>query len=251
MAGLPRPLPDAGRIAFSAVELSAIVPLPVSVVDNRAAALAPLTGEAPLVRVVSLMLGPAAVPEARGVVVATAEPLVDDVRASLAAGGMSSVAVAVAEGSGGRTGCVAAGLKYLASSATTLPRYVLLHDYRHPLAPADLRDRVIAQLRNGCPVVLPAIAVTDSIKAVDAQGSVTATVDRSLLRTVQYPRGFAVDRLAELIARCDSDDFDEVDEAIHAGLQIAFVDGDPDAFAVELPTDARLVEALIARRQDR
>lgn len=219
-----------------AVDLAAIVPLPVTLVDNVAAALAPLAGEAPLARVVRTMRGAA--------VVAVAEPLVDAVRESLAAHGLSAVGVAVAEAPGLRAQCLVAGLRYF----TDQPRHVLIHDIRRPLAPAGLRDRVIAGLQAGNAVVMPALALTDSVKAVDARGSVTGTLDRSTLRAVQYPRGFTAGQLSQLLAGRAEDDFDELGESLRTGTPITLVDGDSDAFAVELPRDAAFVEAIIACR---
>ena len=139
---------------------------------------------------------------------------------------------------------MAAGLQYL----TDRTRHVLIHDIRRPLAPARLRDRVIAALRAGSPVVMPVLAVTDSVKAVDGQGSVTDTLDRSTLRAVQYPRGFIVDQLSRLLAGRTSDDFDELDESLRTGTPITLIDGDADAFVVELPRDTAFVEAIIACR---
>jgi 2-C-methyl-D-erythritol 4-phosphate cytidylyltransferase len=221
------------------VDVSAIVPLPSSVADHPAVAFAPVAGEAPVVRIVRSLLD--AVPEDR-MTVAAAEPVAVDCREVLAAQGFS-VAVSVASGPGARAHCLIAALEYLANKPVS---HVLVHDIRRPLASAALRDRVIAQLNNGSPIVMPALPVTDSVKAVDAHGSVIATLDRSTLRAVQYPRGFAVDQLAELLARRISDEFDELQETIRVGVPIAVVDGDPEALVVELPRDARFVEAVIA-----
>jgi 2-C-methyl-D-erythritol 4-phosphate cytidylyltransferase len=218
------------------VDLAAIVPLPAMYVHNVAAAVDRLAGEAPLARVVRTMRGTA--------VVAVAGPLVGAVRESLAAHGLSAVGVAVAEDPGSRAQCLAAGLDYLKQQ----PRHVLIHDIRRPLAPDGVRDRVIAGLQAGSPVVMPALAVTDSVKAVDERGSVTGTLDRSMLRAVQYPRGFSADQLSQLLAERTSDEFDELDESLRAGTPITIVDGDPDAFGVELPRDAAFVEAIIACR---
>jgi 2-C-methyl-D-erythritol 4-phosphate cytidylyltransferase len=218
------------------VDLAAIVPLPAAYVDNAAAAFDPLAGAAPLARVVRTMRGAA--------VVAVAEPLVGAVRESLAAHGLSAVGVAVAEEPAWRAQCLAAGLYYLKDQ----PRHVLIHDIRRPLAPEGVRDRVIAGLQAGSPVVMPVLAVTDSVKAVDASGSVTGTLDRSALRAVQYPRGFTADQLSQLLAGRSSDEFDELDEALRAGTPITLVDGDSYAFVVELPRDAAFVEAIIACR---
>ena len=219
-----------------AIDLAAIVPLPDAFVAYADAIFAPLAGEAPLVRVALTMRGAA--------VVAVAEPMADAVRETLAAQGLSAIDVAVAENPGSRAQCLAAGLQYL----TDRPRHVLIHDVRRPLAPARVRDRVIAGLQAGSPVVMPVLAVTDSVKAVDGRGSVTGTLDRSTLRAVQYPRGFTVDQLSQQLAGRTSDDFDELDASLRAGTSITLVDGDSDAFAVELPRDTAFVEAIIARR---
>jgi 2-C-methyl-D-erythritol 4-phosphate cytidylyltransferase len=218
------------------VDFAAIVPLPAIYVDNVAAAVDRLAGEAPLARVVRTMLGTS--------VVAVAEPIVGAVRESLAAHGLLAVGVAVAEDPGSRAQCLEAGLAYLKDH----PRHVLIHDIRRPLAPDPVRDRVIAGLQAGRPVVMPALAVTDSVKAVDEHGSVTGSLDRSMLRAVQYPRGFSADKLSQLLAARTSDEFDELDESLRTGTPVTIVDGDSDAFAVELPRDAAFVEAIIACR---
>jgi 2-C-methyl-D-erythritol 4-phosphate cytidylyltransferase len=219
-----------------AVDLAAILPLPAMLADNPWAVFGPLAGEAPLVRVARTMLGAA--------VVAVAEPLVDAVRETLATHGLSVVGVAVAENPGSRAQCLAAGLEYLQDP----PRHVLIHDIRRPLAPTGVGDRVIAALRAGSPIAMPVLPVTDSVKAVDARGLVTGTLDRSTLQSVQYPRGFTVDELSRHLARCTSDDFDELDESLRTGTPITFVDGDADAFVVELPRDAAFVEAILTCR---
>ena len=77
--------------------------------------------------------------------------------------------------------------------------HVLIHDVGHPLATGGATDRVIAGLRAGHPVVVPVLPVTDTFKAVSDDGAVMGTVDRTELRTVQYPRGYARATLRELI----------------------------------------------------
>jgi 2-C-methyl-D-erythritol 4-phosphate cytidylyltransferase len=219
-----------------ALDLAAILPLPTTFVDNAAAVFGTLAGEATLARVVRTMRGTA--------VVAAAEPMVGAVRESLAAHGLSTVGVAVADNPGSRAQCLAAALHHVKEQA----HYVLIHDVRRPLAPEGVRDRVIAGLQAGSRVVMPVLAVTDSVKAVDADGAVTGTLDRSMLRAVQYPRGFTADQLSQLLAGRLSDDFDELDESLRTGTPVTLVDGDSDAFAVELPRDAAFVEAILACR---
>jgi 2-C-methyl-D-erythritol 4-phosphate cytidylyltransferase len=214
-------------------ELAAILPLPMESVEN---AFAPLAGEVPLVRVARTMIGAA--------VVAVAAPVADRVRETLATQGLSGIDVAAVDDPGSRAQCLDTGLRHFHDS----PSHVLIHDVRRPLAPASLRDRVIAALQAGSPVVMPMLPVTDSVKVVDAHGSVTATLDRSALRAVQYPRGFTVDDLSGLLAGRASDDFDELDEVLRTGTPITLVDGDADAFFVELPRDTAYIEAIIECR---
>jgi 2-C-methyl-D-erythritol 4-phosphate cytidylyltransferase len=216
-----------------ATEGAAILPLPTTLAET---AFAPLAGEAPVVRVARTMVGAA--------VIVAAEPLAGVVRETLAAHGLSAVRVVVAEDPGTRAGCLVAGLQYLKGE----PRHVLIYDVRRPLAPATLRDRVIAALRAGSPVVMPVLAVTDSVKAVDGRGSVSETLDRTTLRSVQFPRGFTAAYLSQLLAQCTSDEFDELEESLRAATPITLVDGDAEAFVVELPRDAAFVEAIITCR---
>jgi hypothetical protein len=70
-----------------------------------------------------------------------------------------------------------------------------------------------------------------------------ATVDRLWLRTVQYPRGYRADVLAALI--------EGVEDVDGLGRHVDTVEGDPDAVAADLPSDAALIGAVIASRRPR
>lgn len=227
------------------MELSGIVPLPITLADNKAAAFGPLAGAAPLAWVVRSMLDGAKASGPQRIVVAAAEQLLDDVADCLAAHHLADVAVVPASDS--RADCVAAGLEYLQDQGFPT-QYVLVHHIRWPLTSGGTVGRMAAELGVGAAVVMPALPFTDSVKAVDEHGSVIGTLDRSQLQTVQYPRGFSAARLAELLAQNASDEFDELDQSLRVGVPITVMDGDPSAFAVDLPADAVLVEAVIATR---
>jgi 2-C-methyl-D-erythritol 4-phosphate cytidylyltransferase len=217
------------------MELVGIVPLPVAV---QAAAFATVAGEVALVRTVRALLGGVPAP---GVFVAAAEPLVAAARSCLDSVGLSAVPVLTAEASGTRRQCLATATKELEGEQYPAT-HVLIHDVGHPLATSGATVRVIAGLRAGHPVVVPVLPVTDTFKAVSDDGAVIGTVDRTELRTVQYPRGYEHATLCELIVG----DADEFAAALSAGLPIAIVDGDPDGFAAELPADAELMDAISA-----
>ncbi|WP_260994586.1 IspD/TarI family cytidylyltransferase [Mycobacterium deserti] len=203
---------------------------------------APLAGLPPLVRLIDTLLD-AAIEQSR-IVVAVAAPLADDVREFLAGHQLPEVRIAVAAESGSRAECVAAALKLVAGDV--VPAHsVLLCDVRQPLTPVELCARVIAALGSAA-VVLPVLPLTDSVKVVDARGTVRGTLDRATLRAVQYPRGFAVDILTQLLAQRASDEFDELDETLRAGVPLTAVEGDAEALCADLPRDAQFVEAIIA-----
>lgn len=222
-------------------QLSAIVQLPVGAEKSAAAGLDPLAGRAPLLRVVDTLLGGVG----PRIVVVTGEPLADEARSLLTERDMASVHVVAVREPATPVRLLAAGLEYIQREHPS-SRWVLVHDLRQPVASPLVRDRVLARLQEGDPVVLPALPVTDSVKAVDKRGSVAATVDRSALRAVQYPRGFTVDHLAELLHRSAAGRNDEVDVAVLARGPITMVDGDSEAFVAELPHDAPFLEAIIA-----
>ena len=81
---------------------------------------------------------------------------------------------------------VSFGLAALSDDVDT----VLVHDVARPFVPVDVVHRVLARLADGADAVVPARPVTDTIKQVDEEGAVVATLDRSGLRAVQTPQGF-------------------------------------------------------------
>lgn len=212
------------------------------------AAIVPVAGEAPLVRVVRSVLHAVADPD---VVVATLPELAARTVDCLRAAGLGT-AVAIAREPGSRSQVIRAGLEHLGAQPHTSAS-ILICDHRYPLSPDEVAERVLAALDGGGEVVVPIVAVTDSVKIVDELGSVLSTVDRSTLRTVQYPRGFTASALWQLVSVSPSPpsgDVDEFDAALRAGLDVDVVDGDANALQIELPRDAHLLDAVIACRPD-
>jgi 2-C-methyl-D-erythritol 4-phosphate cytidylyltransferase len=116
---------------------------------------------------------------------------------------------------------------------------VLLQDPARAFTPVDVIGSVVNALRAGAPAVVPVQPVTDTIKAIDAHGSVHATVDRATLRAVQGPRGF---RAATLSSSGNADPFDLTGVVVHP------VAGDPLAMRVDTPFDLAVAEALLAEK---
>ncbi len=94
--------------------------------------------------------------------------------------------IAPVSGGASRQASVRAGLNALTARA---PDTVLVHDAARPFASASLIARAVeaAQVSGAA---IPVLAVTDTIKQVDADGWVTATLPRDALRQVQTPQAF-------------------------------------------------------------
>lgn len=232
---------------MNSMDPCAIVPLPRSA--DPAEVFASVAAQPALVRVVRSLLGPVA---GARLVVATAPALAAAAADCLRSADLAAVAVTVTPEPGSRRQALVSGLEHLGVQADSSTTLVLVGDHRYPLSTGTAADLVLAGLRGGHDVVVPAPPVTDTVKTVDGVGSVLATVDRLALRTVQYPRGFTASVLWKLLsskAIAPADD-DEFTSALRAGLAIGTVDGDANAFQVELPRDAQLLDAIIACRPD-
>ncbi|MGV0626883.1 2-C-methyl-D-erythritol 4-phosphate cytidylyltransferase [Mycolicibacter minnesotensis] len=137
----------------------------------------------------------------------------------------------------------------LALAAAGEPDFVLVHDAARPLTPPDLIVRVVEGLRAGYRAVVPAVPVTDTIKAVDANGTVLGTPERAGLRAVQTPQGFDAELLLRAYRQAGSATpfTDDASMVEHVGGQVQVVDGDPLAFKITTALDAVLAEALVNR----
>lgn len=148
-----------------------------------------------------------------------------------------------------RQASVFAGLRALASIA---PDVVLIHDAARPFVSAAVIGRAI-ESAGATGAAIPTVAVADTIKEVDAAGSVVGTPVRANLRIAQTPQSFRFDKILaahERAAREGRDDFtDDAALAEWAGLTVATFEGDhlnmklttPEDFARE---EARLGAAL-------
>ena len=102
-------------------------------------------------------------------------------------------AVTVVTGGSTRTKSVKIALESIAQDI----EYVLVHDAARPLASGELGKRIVEALAAGDVAVIPALAVTDTIKEVDASNYVVSTPNRERLRAVQTPQGFARETLVK------------------------------------------------------
>jgi 2-C-methyl-D-erythritol 4-phosphate cytidylyltransferase / 2-C-methyl-D-erythritol 2,4-cyclodiphosphate synthase len=147
-----------------------------------------------------------------------------------------------------RQDSVRAGLEALAARK---PDIVLIHDAARPFASPSLITRAIAAAAQSGAAV-PVLPVADTVKTVDAQGLVTGTLDRSLLRAVQTPQAFGFAGIIDAHRRAlqaARDDFtDDAALAEWAGMTVTTFAG--EAGNVKLTTPEDFLRAETARLAD-
>jgi 2-C-methyl-D-erythritol 4-phosphate cytidylyltransferase/2-C-methyl-D-erythritol 2,4-cyclodiphosphate synthase len=152
--------------------------------------------------------------------------------------------MAPVEGGATRQESVRLGLRSLAGMA---PARVLIHDAVRPLVDAALVDRVLDGLATAS-AILPAVAVSDTLKRVEA-GRAVATVDRTGLWRAQTPQGFAyADILAAHERFAGEAMTDDAALAEAAGLAVQVVEGDVANLKITEPADLARAEARLDQR---
>ncbi len=136
-----------------------------------------------------------------------------------------------------RQASVRAGLEALAGRK---PDIVLIHDAARPFATDALITRAIdAAARSGAAV--PGLAVSDTVKCVDAKGVVERTLDRNALRLIQTPQAFAFAPLLEAHSRASAEGRQEFTDdaalAEWAGVKVSVFDGEAGNVKITNPED--------------
>ena len=130
-------------------------------------------------------------------------------------------------------------------SLTATPKYILVHDAARPFASAELISRVIGALGEGNEVVVPAVAVADTLRRA-VGGYAEKTVDRRNLFAAQTPQGFEFATLLKAV----KPPFAYTDEAAAAeaiGARTALVKGQADNIKITDKQDWSLAAALDSR----
>lgn len=199
-------------------------------------AFVPLAGRALLCRAVDGLLASGRVDR---VVVAVAADQV--VAASVLLAGSDRVTLVT--GGAERSDSVRAALDTAADADV-----VLVHDAARCLTPPAVVSAVVAAVAAGAGAVIPVLPVSDTVKRVDPEGVVMATVDRTALRIVQTPQGFDAGLLRRAYAAAAGPATDDAGLVERLGEPVHTVPGHPHAFKITTPFDLAVAEALVAAR---
>ena len=154
-----------------------------------------------------------------------------------------AVAERAIAGGNSRSASVRAGLAAVPDDATI----VCVHDAARPLASPAVYERVIAAVAAGADAAVPGIPVADTIKVVEANGTVVATPDRSTLVAVQTPQAFR----ASVLRAAHAGGGDATDDAAlieQAGGTVVVVEGDHLNRKITLPDDQEWVRRKMGER---
>jgi 2-C-methyl-D-erythritol 4-phosphate cytidylyltransferase len=103
---------------------------------------------------------------------------------------------------------------------------------------------VIENLDKGSKVVIPVVNVVDTIKTVE-NNKVQNTIDRTKLKAVQTPQGFARDVLSEIYANSDlKPTTDDAGLAELAGIVVSTVEGSVESFKITTAFDLEMAKSF-------
>lgn len=139
-----------------------------------------------------------------------------------------------------RAASVRCGLRAVPGDA----QIIVVHDAARPMASRALFAAVIGAVVGGADAAVPALAVVDTVKRVDAAGVATETVSRDGLVTVQTPQAF---RAALLLAAheraAEGTDDAMLVEAI--GGRVVVVPGEARNVKITTAADLEIAAALL------
>jgi 2-C-methyl-D-erythritol 4-phosphate cytidylyltransferase len=130
---------------------------------------------------------------------------------------------------------------------------VLVHDAARPMLTPELAEAVIAALRGdrSADAAIAAIPVTDTVKRVDANGTVRETLTRSELWAVQTPQVFRREALERALALGAHELARATDDALlieREGGRVIVVPASDENLKVTTPLDLKLAELLLSAR---
>ncbi|WP_342449138.1 IspD/TarI family cytidylyltransferase [Brevibacterium marinum] len=192
---------------------------------------------------------------------------IDSISHSCAAASLDDDAESVEDAGQNQITAVAGGKDRIESVQIALKHaeaadIVLVHDAARALTPPGVFRRVAAAVRSGAEAVVPVLPMTDTVRRAERRHSAEVLhgdLDRSGLRRVQTPQGFAADTLRRAhslyltdVAESGPDAIAPTDDAglvERLGMDVVAVDGDEEALKITYPLDLVLGEHIVTTRE--
>lgn len=123
---------------------------------------------------------------------------------------------------------------------------VVIHDAARPLVPESLVVRTVEAAAR-CGGAIAALRANDTVKQVDDESRVVATLPRERIYLAQTPQAFRVSVLRDAL-RLEGEATDEAALAERAGHQVEVVDGDVRNLKITTSADLEVAERLLQPR---
>jgi 2-C-methyl-D-erythritol 4-phosphate cytidylyltransferase len=156
-------------------------------------------------------------------------------------------------GGGERADSVLNGLLALQDLAAD-DDWVLVHDAARPCCSAEMMENLIERLSADAVGGLLAVPLHDTVKQVDSQQRITATIDRSLLWRAQTPQMFRYGALKKALQLAQEDRVIVTDEAQaieRMGLIALVVIGSEKNIKITRQDDLRLAEFYLQQEKEK
>lgn len=157
--------------------------------------------------------------------------------------GLKRFVTAIAAGGETRQESVFNGLQALPEDT----EIVMIHDGARALVTEDIISRALqSAVEHGSGVA--SVAVSDTIKRVDADNSVLETLNRGLLRAMQTPQAFRADLIQKAHAVARQDGFQGTDDAAlveHIGMKVYVTEGSRRNIKLTTVFDILLANAIL------
>jgi 2-C-methyl-D-erythritol 4-phosphate cytidylyltransferase/2-C-methyl-D-erythritol 2,4-cyclodiphosphate synthase len=154
--------------------------------------------------------------------------------------------VTLVHGGSSRQQSVLAGLEAFGDDNSA---HVMIHDGVRPFIDHDLLERIGDAHQKGAEGVLPALAVTDTLKS-GKDGVVIATVPRAGLYGAQTPQSFAFSSILEAhrkaAATTDIEFTDDASIAEWAGIPVTLIEGSVDNVKLTLKRDITMADEKLS-----
>ena len=148
-------------------------------------------------------------------------------------------------------GLEAAGVELGAKIGDGGASLAAVHDAARPFIEPDLIERIVAAARSRGAAV-PMVAVTDTVREVDAAGGPGRLIERERLRLAQTPQTARLDWLIEAYSRPEARSRNITDEGAAlelAGRPFAVVEGSPSNLKITTPGELEMAEGILANRE--
>ena len=153
----------------------------------------------------------------------------------------------IVEGGANRHQSVMKGIEKLGS----VEKKVLIHDGARPFVSATVISEVANSLNN-FDAALCVSKINDTVKVVDDNGLVKATVDRSMLYAAQTPQGVDVKKYMSACENLDDIDSFTDDASIMeaAGYSVKAIIGSSKNIKITTPDDITIAESIVKREDE-